>query len=130
MTKKLISAIFFFLITTLGSQAFEDCIITTDGKLTDINIEDNSIIDVFPIVTLMNNKNTLIVHPLKQGKTRFCALKDNKNLALFEVNILELETEVIAPEGFEVLTLDPPTNDIEFELDEPPKGIESKKWTN
>ena len=107
-------------LTTLSAQAFEDCIITTDGKLTDINIEDNTIIDVYPLVTVMNEKNTLIVHPLKQGKTRFCVLKNNKNLALFDVNVYELETEINAPEGYDVMTLDAPNDIFEFELDEPP----------
>ena len=108
------------LLTTGLVYAFEDCIITSDGKLTDINIEDNTVIDVFPIITIMNEKNTLIVHPLKAGKTRFCALKNGKNLALFEVQANDVETIINAPDGFEVLTLDTPNNEFEFELDEPP----------
>ena len=102
------------------AQAFEDCIITSNGKLTGINIEDNSIIDVFPLITIMNEKNTLIVHPLASGKTRFCVLKNSKSLALFEVEVSEYETKINAPDGFEVLTIDKPDDDFEFELDEPP----------
>jgi hypothetical protein len=115
------------LLTTGLVYAFEDCIITSDGKLTDINIEDNTVIDVFPIITIMNEKNTLIVHPLKAGKTRFCALKNGKNLALFEVQANDVETIINAPDGFEVLTLDTPNNEFEFELDEPPGGNVTKK---
>lgn len=111
---------FLFVITVLSAQAYEDCAVMTDGKLTDINIEDNTIVDVYPLVTVANEKNTLIVHPLKQGRTRFCLLKNNKHLALFEVFVGELETKVNAPEGFEVLAIDPPTDDFEFILDEPP----------
>jgi hypothetical protein len=68
----------------------------------------------------MNEKNTLIVHPLKAGKTRFCALKNEKQLVLFEVDATEFNTRINAPKGFEVLTLDPPTDEFEFELDAPP----------
>ena len=119
MLKKILP-ILLILLTTTTANAFEDCIIVNDGKLTDINIEDNTIIDVFPLITVMNEKNTLMVHPLKIGRTRFCALKNNKNLVLFEVEASEVETRVNAPEGFEVLTLDTPNNEFEFELDEPP----------
>ena len=119
MIKKflLISAIFF---TTITAHAYQDYIIISDGALTDINIEDKSIIDVFPLITVMNEKNILIVHPLKPGKTRFCALKNNKSLALFKVGVNEFETRIIPPKGYEVLSIDSPTNEFEFEIDEPP----------
>lgn len=122
MIKNFIFAILMFL-TVQAVQAYEDCIVTNNGKLTDINIEDNTIIDVYPIVTVMNEKNTLIVHPLKAGKTRFCALKNNKSLALFEVEVTDFDTIINAPEGFEALTLDSPFNEFEFELDEPPEVL-------
>ena len=124
MIKKLLPLILIPL-TTLSAQAYEDCVIMSDGKLTDINIEDNTLIDVYPLVTVANDKKTLIVHPLKHGNIRFCLLKNNKQLALFEVYVGELETKVNAPDGFEVLTIDPPTDDFEFTLDEPPL-IENK----
>ena len=111
------------VLTALSTYAYEDCIITNNGKLTDISIEDNTIIDVYPLVTVMNDKNTLIVHPLKSGKTRFCVLKNNKNISMFTVEVNEFNTTINAPEGFEVFTLDKPTDDFEFELDEPPAGI-------
>ena len=52
------------LISTLGVQAYQDCIITSDEKLTDIKIEDNTILNISPLVTVLNEKNTLIVNPL------------------------------------------------------------------
>lgn len=128
MIKKILPIILIFL-TTLSTPAFQDCIVINDGKLTDINIEDNTIIDVYPLITVMNEKNTLIVHPLKAGKTRFCALKNNKHLVLFEVEVSEYETKIIHPEDFEVLSIDTPDDEFEFdfELDEPPGG---NKWMN
>ena len=103
----------------LQTHAFEDYIITTNGKLTDINIEDNTVIDVYPLITIMNDKNTLIVLPLKLGKTRFCILKNGKEKVLFNVEVLAHRTIIDSVEGFEILSLDEPEAD-EFEIDEPP----------
>ena len=122
MIKKFLISIL-ILSVAQAVYAYEDCIITNNGKLTDINIEDNTIIDVYPIITVMNEKNTLMVHPLKTGKTRFCVLKNNKSLALFDAEVDEFETRINAPDGFEVLTLDSPFDEFEFELDEPPEVL-------
>ena len=111
------------MFTTLSVYAYEDCFVTNTGNLTDISIEDNTIVDVYPMVTIMNDKDTLIFHPLKTGKTRVCVLKNNKNIIMFNVMVTELETIVDAPDGFEVLTIDKPFDEFEFTLDEPPKGV-------
>ena len=121
---------FWFLLCCLiilPAQAFQDCVITTDGKLSDISIEQNDIIDVYPLFTVMNEKNTLFVHPLKEGKTRLCVLKNNKNIVMFNVEVKPDETIISEAEGFEILSIDPPPEaegDI-FELD-PPPGIKSE----
>lgn len=102
----------------LSVQAFEDYIVTTKGKLTDISIEDNTIVNVYPLITIMNNKNTLMVTPLKVGKTRFCVLKNNKEKIMFEIDITEDKTKISDVNGFDILSLDTPF--YEFKLDEPP----------
>ena len=104
-------------------SAFEDCIISNDAKLTDITIEHNDIIDVFPLITLMNEKNTLIVHPMKVGSTRFGVLKNGKEKVIFNVNVTENETLIEPVEGFEILSIDCPPGyfEYEYELDEPPE---------
>ena len=122
MIKKFLTILLIFLSVT-SAFAFEDCIVVTDGKLTDISIEDNTIVDVYPQITIMNDKNTLFVHPLKAGQTRFCILKNNKNICMFNIIVNDIETIVNAPEGFEVLTLDSPDGEKEFNLDEPPEEI-------
>ena len=81
--------IFLMILTCAKVQAFQDCVITTDAKLTDIKIENHNIIDVCPLITIMNEKNTLIVHPLSVGQTRFCVLKNNKNIEVFNVKVEE-----------------------------------------
>lgn len=113
--------IFFMMHMALPAFALEDRILSTEGKLTDIKIEDNKIIDVCPLVTIMNDKNTLIVHPLKTGNTRFCVLKNDKDIVMFNVKVTEEETIVDELEGFEIFSLDLPPED--FELDTPPEGV-------
>ena len=104
---------------TLQALAFEDYIITTNGKLTDISIEDNTIVDVYPLITVMNEKNTLMVSPLKEGKTRFCVLKNNKHKVMFDIEVFKNRTKISNPEGFTLLAIDDPADEFPF-LDEPP----------
>ena len=67
----------------------------------------------------MNDKNTLMVTPLKEGKTRFCVLKNGREKVLFNIEISEKKTKIDTVNGFDILTLDTP-HIYEFELDEPP----------
>ncbi len=108
------------LITTLGAQAFEDCIITTDGKLTDINIENNQIVNVSPLVTIMNERDTIIIQPLQVGKTTFSVVKDAETKIVFDVEITPNETIIKNVEGFEIFQLDNPPEFLDCDLDEPP----------
>lgn len=106
-------------------MAFQDCIVTTNGKLSDISIEDNSIVDVYPLVTLMNDKNTLMISPLKTGKTRVCVLKNNKEIVMFNIEVSQDKTNIEQVKNFEILTIDKPIED-ELTLDEPPTLKEIK----
>ena len=95
---------------SLPTFAFEDYIITTDGKLTDIKIQHNDIINVYPLITVDNEKNTLVIEPLKVGETKFTVLKNNKDKYLFNVNVTEDKTTVEVVEGFGILAIDAPPN--------------------
>ena len=106
----------------LQAQALEDCIITTKGKLTDIKIEDNTVLNVYPLITIMNDKNTLMVTPLKTGKTSFSVLKNSKERIEFQVEIGENSTYIKEVKGFDILTIDEPESS-EFKLDEPPTKL-------
>ena len=114
--------LFIFFMLCLPVFAFEDCIISTNGKLTDIKIQNNDIIDVYPLITVMNDKNTLFVHPLKVGNTKFTVIKNGKDKYLFNVNAMEDLTKIDEVKGFDILTIDCPPNGYEyyFDLDEPP----------
>lgn len=109
------------LLINLQVQAFEECIITANGKLTDIKIEDNQMVDIYPLVTIMNDKNTLFVKPLKEGETSFSVLKNGRNIHKFDIKITDGKTEISEAKGFQILTLDTPPNYYEFKLDEPPQ---------
>ena len=97
-----------FCISILPVQAFQDCIISTDGKLSDISIEHNDIIDVYPLFTIMNEKNILFIHPLKVGRSKFCVLKNGKQKVLFNVNVEEELTKIDDVEGFDIISIDVP----------------------
>ena len=64
----------------------------------------------------MNNKNTLIVHPLKQGKTNFSVLKNGKEKLIFDVEIQENKTKIEEVKNFEILSLDNPPEDKKEDL--------------
>ena len=114
--------ILLFSFLVLPVLAYEDYIITTNGKLTDIKIQNNDIINVYPLITVMNDKNTLFVQPLKSGNTKFTVLKNNKDKYLFNVKVNENSTEIDEVNGFEIMAIDCPPNAYEyyFELDKPP----------
>ena len=128
MKQKILIVFIILLITFISNSvfAYEDCIISTDGKMTDIKIQHNDIIDVFPLITIMNDKNTIIVHPLKQGKTKFCILKDQKEKYFFDVEVKKETTIVSQKEGFDIFTVDCPPiiDEFDFILDKPPSMYE------
>ena len=124
--KKINKYVFQIIISVLALAspvfAYEDCIISTNGKLTDITIQYNNIIDVFPLINIANDKNMLIVHPLKEGQTKFSVLKNGKEKFFFNVNVTKEETKIDEVSGFEIFTLDCPPGAYEyyFDIDEPP----------
>lgn len=117
--KKILILTILILFINLQARAFEDCIVTTKGKLTDISIEDNTVLNVYPLITVMNDKNTLIVSPLKVGNTKFCVLKNDKEKVMFNVQVFENKTKIDEVNGFSILTIDDPADEYPF-LDEPP----------
>ena len=121
---KKIILILALLFTTLQVNALEDCIVAADGQLYDIRIENHDIIDVYPLITIKNDKNILIVHPLKTGITAFTVLKNGKDRHYFSVKVDENQTIIKGDECFSILSLDEPPADDGFELDLPPSEIQ------
>ena len=128
--KKIIKTFLLFCIAYLPIScfAFEDYIITTNGKLTNISINDNTVVDIYPLITISNKKNTLIIHPLKEGETIFSVVKNEKKKYEFYVKTSKNKTFVTPMEGFEVLAIDEPPNQDKNELlDLPPLNLEEVK---
>lgn len=106
-----------------NSYAYENAFVISDGTFSDINIEDNTIVDVFPLITVMNEKNTLIFRPLKEGKTKVCVLKNKKEKVMFNVKITDTTTVISDNESCEIFILDSPPIDEDFEIDLPPQKL-------
>ena len=117
MIKKIltISLIFF---TIQSAHAYEDCILSSDGQLGSIKVNNPAIAEVYPIITISNEKNMFIIHPLKEGKTKISLLKNGKDSISFNISVKEDETVTDEVDGIEILSLDEP--DIPIELDTPP----------
>lgn len=129
--KKYFFTLLSLFLLSLSTYAFEDCLIINDEKLTDISIENNKIVDVFPLITIMNEKNTLFVNPLQVGKTRICVLRGKKDKVMFEITVNENETQISEVEGFDILKIDEPPDIFEDDLDLPPIFSSGEKvWTN
>ena len=123
--------IFFAILLSLPVYAFEDCLIMTNGKLNNIKIQHNDIVDVFPLITVMNDKNTLIVHPLKEGETKLSVTKNDQDRIIFSVKVTESSTVVETDkEGFEILNIDCPPGSFMyyFDLDAPPSMYEEDEF--
>ena len=119
----LIFLIFFF---TLQAQAFEDVILSAEEKISNIKIEEDSIINVNHLTTIQNKKNILFILPKREGKTKLFLTKKNKQY-VFEIEVKKEKTYVEKKEDFEIVSLDTPPNFFDYQIDIPP--IISKKET-
>lgn len=108
------------LISITPVYAFEDCLISTDGKLTDIKIEHNNIVDICPVITIMNEKNTLLVHPLQTGETKASVIKNGKEEIIFNIKVTNNKTTINETEGFDIIKIDTPPEAAGDEIDPPP----------
>lgn len=120
---KRILTILLILNSITTTQAFESCVATSDTAITDIKVKDATIINVYPLVTIYNDKKTIIIEPLKTGETQVCVLKDNNKIVEFNVKVTDENTIVEKTKGIEILTIDEP--ETPFELDEPPMEVNS-----
>lgn len=123
--KKLI-IIFLIFLTSLQAQAFEDFILSADSKISNIKIEDTSIININPLATILNEKNVLFITPQKIGKTSFSLQKNDKTYK-FDVVIKENETIISKNNEFEIISLDTLPQIFDYQIDVPP--IFKKKET-
>lgn len=116
--KKIILTTLIFL-TSLQAQAFEDFVLSTGTKISNIKIKDTSVININPLTTILNEKNTLFIIPQKIGETSFSLQKDGK---IFNFNIVVKDNETIISENneFEIVSLDTHPQILDCEIDTPP----------
>ena len=116
--KKIILTTLIFL-TALQAQAFEDFILSTDSKISNIKIKDTSVIKINPLTTILNEKNTLFIIPQKIGETSFSLQKGDK---IFNFNVVVKDNETIISETdeFEIVSLDTHPQILDCEIDLPP----------
>ena len=109
----------FILCFSLQAQALEDFIMSTDSKISDIKIKDTSVININPLTTILNEKNTLFITPIKIGETSFSLQKNNK---IFNFNVVVKDNETIISENdeFEIVSLDTHPQILDCEIDTPP----------
>lgn len=123
---------------TIPVFAFEDCVITSDTKITKIEVQDKNIVEISPLVTVMNERNTILVHPLKEGETTFKLFKNNNEKVVFNIKINNNQTIIEDKDGYEAFVLDNPPE--MFDIDLPPNTktnknyqidvIKGEEWTN
>ena len=104
------------LIQPLQTFAFEDCVITTSEKVSEIKVEDDSILNARPLVTIENKKNIIFINPLSVGETKIYITRDNNQKATLEVKITETETIISQEDDFEIISLDMPPEVLEIDL--------------
>lgn len=114
-----LSILILILTMIMPVYAFEDCIVSSDLKMTEISVKNPEIVEVHSLVTVMNEKNTIVVHPLKVGSTSFSVVQDGRKIN-FNVDVSDNETIVENKSGFEVLSLDTPPEIMDYEIDTPP----------
>lgn len=107
-------------IISLQAHAFEEVILSTDGKISNIKIKDTSVININPLRTIQNKKNILFISPIKIGETSFSLLKNGKEEFSFNVIIEENKTIVETAKGFEITSLNVPPEILDCEIDQPP----------
>jgi hypothetical protein len=114
----LISIILSVIASTAGFAAQEfsvqlgnDYLLETDYNIKTNLVSDPSIITLSPFFTIFNDKNVLLLHPNKVGKTNFTIYLDKDSVS-FTVNVKpskgQVDTKPIELDNFEVNLLDTP----------------------
>lgn len=92
-------------------QLGQDYLIETDKNVSYSLVADPSILTLSPFFTIFNEKNVLLLHPQKVGKTNFTVFLDGPDLTF---NVVVKSTPVnfktISKSDYEIMLLDAPPN--------------------
>lgn len=88
-----------------------DYIISADKIVSTTFVADESIVTLTPFFTIFNEKNVLLLHPQKVGKTSFTIFIGNDD-NIFNVTVTpkkaQVENKIIQIGDFEIMLLDAP----------------------
>lgn len=125
--KKLLLALIIF-ITPVKAYALQDYLIFSDKPVKGVSVEDKSILRVFPVQTIDNSKQTIILKPIKEGKTNVI-IKTNVSENVLKVKIKKDETLIKDCNGFDFMPADIPSEYLMIdgvEILPPPKKMGGK----
>lgn len=116
--KKILLILMFFLSTNLCIAAEEiqielgnDYLITSDKNVKTTLIANPKIITLSPFFTIFNEKNVLLLHPERVGKTSFTIFLD-KSKVIFNLTVKpksqKPNSNTITKGCFEIMLLDAP----------------------
>lgn len=126
----ILSPNFCFAAETLSFSLGYDYIITTDEPIKANLVDNSEILSVNPFFTIFNEKNVLLAHPQKVGKTLVTLLGDKNNIVL-DVTVnpenAACTFKPVKKDWFEVTLLDQPPTFKDFEIDSPPINMEENR---
>lgn len=133
--KKVILTLVFCLIPhfSLAANIVEinygnDYILTTDNKIETTVVNNPDILTVSPFFTIFNEKNVLLIHPEKVGKSNLIIFQKGSE-TVFEINVRPNKTNIptsITKGSFDFSLLDKPPKMEDFSIDPPPIRIKEK----
>lgn len=137
MVKKIILLTIFLLIGTscFALESFKihlgkNYLLSTQNIVETIAVSDSEIVNVSPFFTIFNEKNIILMQPLKTGKSNLTFFTDKGDIK-FEVIVKIADPKEELPElqneNFELLLLDSPPVIEELKIDEPPIKLERSK---
>lgn len=108
---------------TINVKLGNDYLILTEKIVQTYNVSDPDIATLSPFFTLFNEKNSLLLHPQKTGKTDV-TIFFNDNSANFSINISDKKSAIddkpIRMGDFEIMLLDTPPMLQDFDVNAPP----------
>jgi hypothetical protein len=99
--------IFLILMLPLQTFAFEDYLILSDKPVSSITWSDDNILSAFPLLTIDNKKNSIVVRAKTEGFA-ILTIETDKSNANIEVKVTKDKTILSAVEGFTYFVLDKP----------------------
>lgn len=119
MKKVLTIALFSVLIQP--DFAYEDLIISNTNTITQIKNRTPDIINIEPIYTIMNERNTVLINVLTEGIADFSLELETGKVANFELSASKNKTEIKkSAKDFNIFVVDDYVESVELDL---PPGV-------